>query len=293
MRTYLHLLTAACLGASALLLSAPVSADDVVVKSTSVTVDQKLTLPPGISAKDLNADKAIEKVFKGVTDDAMSKTGFDNLVSYLVVQDKDRIKKSTDKSLTNLDGNNNKHLTDLIASLEGKWKSKYNQNFSMDYSKVFTSDFLQIATGEVNDPALLAGNWPAQPVMGMGASAAGTLTPGEANVTKDKTFGGEIKLEKGRDIGLAHISASHGMPGLTASLIHEHVTGWHFDIPNNINAQMLYDNLVDNLSFIDTHHDMLPADVNDGYREVSHAVVAALYGVDLQKMPMKGTAGER
>ena len=40
-----------------------------------MTSDRPL-LPEGITAKDLNSDKSIEKAFKAVTEDAMSKTGF-------------------------------------------------------------------------------------------------------------------------------------------------------------------------------------------------------------------------
>ncbi len=67
-----HLLTAACLFASAgLFVTALPAADNVTVTSSSSSVtygananDPEITLPAGIAAKDLNADKSIEKVFK-------------------------------------------------------------------------------------------------------------------------------------------------------------------------------------------------------------------------------------
>jgi hypothetical protein len=221
----------------------------------------------------------------------MSKTGFDNIVGYLVDQDRDRIKKSTDKTLNNLDGSSNKQLSDLVASLSGTWQNKYGQKFDMDYTKVYTQDFLHILTGEVSDSAQLVGKWPVQASM-VGAQPAGKVSPSDSDVTKGKMFGGDVNLEKGRNVGLAHFKASHGMPGITASMIHENLGGWHFDIPNNIDAQTLYNNLINNLSYLDSHKDQLPADVNDGYRMFSHAVVSSLYGVDLQRLPAK-TAGER
>jgi len=267
-------------------MSVPASAD-VTVKNV-VEEATKLSLPEGIIAKDLNAESGIEKAFKGITEDAMSKTGFDNLVGRLV--DKDRIKKSTEKSLADLDGNHNKQLTDVIASLDGAWKSKYNTNFSIDYSKVFTPEFLTIKTGEVSDPSLLVGRWPMHAAML--APEGGRLTAAEAEAAKTKVFGGESKLEKGRQVAIVSMPANHGLPGVTASLLYEHVTGWHFDIPSTITAQMLYDNLVSNLTYIDSHREILPTDVNEGYRTVSQAVTAALYGVDLQKLPAR-TAGER
>jgi len=292
MRTYLYFSTVACLATSALLLSTstPVSAESVgeTVK-TAVEEATKLTLPAGITAKDgLNTSMGVEKAFTGITLDAMSKTGFDNLVSYLV--DSDRVKKSTDKSLGNLDGNNNKQLTDVIARLNDAWKSKYNASFVLDAAKVFTPEFLTIKTGEVNDPTLLVGRWPMP--ASLAAPEGGKLTAAEAEAAKTKYFGGESKLSKGRNVAIARIPAGHGMPGITASLLYEHVTGWHFDIPNTTTAQMLHDNLVSNLTWLDSHRELMPTDVTDGYRQVSHAVIAAIYGVDLQKLPTR-TAIER
>src|SRR4051812_28527345 len=93
------------------------SADDVVTGKT--------LLPAGITARDLNSDKPIEKAFKAVTEDAMNKTGFDNLVSRLSDQDRERITKSVSSgSLNNINGSKNQKFTDIVASIEGGWKTK-------------------------------------------------------------------------------------------------------------------------------------------------------------------------
>jgi hypothetical protein len=293
MRTYTHLMTAACLAASAFLYTSPASAETVVTEKTTVThtdhnksvmVDKgSMALPAGVTTKDLNAENGVERAFAGIGEYAFSKTGFDNIVGYLVDQDRDRIKKSTDKTLNNLDGNDNSALKDIVAKLEGSWNKKYGKSFDIDHKKDFGGTFLHIMTGEVTDPSLLVGKWPVG-----GKNLGGKVTASDAEEAK-KNFGGDVNLEKGRNVAVAHVKASHGMPGVTASLISE-ATGWRFDVPNNIDAQTLYNNVVSNLTHLNNQADKWPADMADGNRAVTHAMVSALYGIVLQKMPKNMTA---
>src|SRR3954449_1804072 len=102
MRSTLNLMSMACVMACAGLFvatSVNVNAETKEVTKTTITTSDRdlatLQLPPGVAVKDLNVDKGIEKSFKAVTEDAMSKSGFDNLVACLADQDKDRIKGST------------------------------------------------------------------------------------------------------------------------------------------------------------------------------------------------------
>jgi len=282
------LLTAVCMTASAGLFVTSASADDLTVTRTTVVqsdLNNDFKLPAGITAKDLNSDKSIDRAFKAITEDALSKNGFDNLVSKLVDQDRDRIKKSVqdNRSLSNIDGSNNKRLTDVIASLDGAFKSKYNAKFDIDLGKVFTSQFIKIASGEVTDPQLLVGKWPVSPMgtADMGTGAAGKVTQSDADIAKSKTFGGDVNLEKGRNVALAHLMDSHGMKGFTASLIHENLVGWKFDVPNTLNADKLYNNLVTNLSYMDQHRDGWASDVNETNRQFMHAVTASLYDINI------------
>jgi len=299
------LMALACLGvASGLTLSQAV-ADDVTVKTDSTTVRTDVNangtntnitnnanrplLSAGITEKNLNADKAIEKAFKGVTEAAMNKTGFDNLVSYLVDQDRDRINKSLNSgTLNNINGSKNQRLTDLIASIEGGWKSKYNAKFDIDLGKVYTNDFIHIQTGEVSDPNLLVGKWPVMPSIGTGN--AGKLTQADADEAHKRMFGGNVNLEKGRNIAVAQFQTNQYFSGLNASLIHE-AGGWKFDVPNTLTAQKLYDNLVNNLSTLDRSRDQWPSDVNEGYRRFTQAVVAAMYDAPYPGETIKSAPG--
>jgi len=282
----IYALSAAVFAAGFFAANLPAADQTTTITDTTIThtADFSADLPAGITAKNLNDDKAIEKTFKNLADDALSKDGFDNVVGLLVDQDRTRIKDSVDKghSLTNLTGDDNKQLKDAVSGLEGFWQKKYNAKFAPDYDKVFGNNFLGIKTGEVSDPAALVGHWPLDASMMAAAPGAGKMGADDLNQAR-KTFGGDVNLEKGRNVAIAHIPMSHGMPGLNVSMIHE-AGGWKFDIPNNIDAKLLYTNLVNNLNFVKGQEGAFPADVNDGYREVSHAVVAALYNIDLSQV---------
>jgi len=260
--------------------------------SPSRQTEADVSLPAGIQSKNLNSDKGIENAFKAIDQDALSKTGMDNLINRLVDQDRVRISKSlpSGTSLNNIDGNKNQKLTELIGSIETNWKNKYNMGFDFDVNKVFTNDFVHIQTGEVTDPNQLVGKWPVQVSMqtksgasGITTGAPGTVTPSDAQQARDKAFGGDVNLEKGRNVAIVHLMSAQGYSGLYASLIHE-AGGWKFDVPNNLSAQNLYDNLCKNLSYIDQHKDTWPTDSSAAYRQLTHAVVAALYDVQLGDM---------
>jgi len=281
-----HLLTVMCLAVSTgLFVMGPALADDLSAGQTtggaavspSRETEADVSLPAGIEAKNLNSDKAIERAFKDVTNDALNKTGFDNLVDRLVDQDRDRIKKSLNNgSLNNVDGNKNKRLTDLIADIEGSWKAKYNKAFDIDIGKVYTGDYLHIQTGEVVDANQLVGKWPVDAAIN--AHSGAKLTPQEAQDTKGHVYGGDINLEKGRNVAIVHLLGKNGYMGMNASMIHE-AGGWKFDVPNDVTAQSLYDNLCKNLAYFDQKKDSWPTDVNESYRLMTHLVVASLYQV--------------
>jgi len=293
----ISLLTAVCLTASAGLFVTGASADDVTVtRTTSITnehanVDFKL--PAGIVARDLNADKSIDKAFKAITEDGLSKTGFDNLVSKLVDQDRDRIKNSVPngKSLSNVDGNSNKRLSDLVASINDSFKAKYNHGFDIDVSKdYFNNNFIHVLSGEVSDPQLLVGKWPveANSMHDMGKGDAGKVNQSDVDQAKNKAFGGDVNLEKGRKVAIAHIPESHGLDSVTLSLIDEKLGGWKFDVPNTMTAEKLYNNLIDNLTYMNSMKDKWPSDINEAHRQFTHAVALSLCDI---RAGGTGTAG--
>jgi len=294
MLNHKYVLSAACVAAAAGLFVVNSPAQDATVTKTTSTVtfnvgdkDVDMKLPAGISSKDFNADRGIENAFETLTESALAKNGLDNIVGQFVDQDRDRIKQSLDTnklSWGNMENNNSKRFTDAIAALESSWKGKYNAKFELDKDKVFTKEFIHIQTGEVSDPQQLVGKWPvtATELRGLD-NAQGKMTQADADQAKNKAFGGDVNLEKGRNIAIAHIVGSHNMPGVHASLIKESAKGWQFDVPNTLTAPRLYENIVANLNYIEQNKASLPGDVNDGYRMVSHAMALAIYDVNLTR----------
>jgi len=263
-------------------------------QSPSRQTEANISLPQGIQSKNLNENKDIENAFKNSAQAAVKKSNFDNLVDNLVDQDRVRLTKSVPggRNLNNIDGNKNQSLDNLIGTIDSQWKAKYNTGFDMDTAKVFTNDFISIQTGEITDPKQLIGKWPVQASSKAGSSsgamgtpgtpggASGTITQQDVNQATNNAFGGDVNLDKGRNVAIAHLTKTQNFEPLTASMIHE-AGGWKFDVPNNLSAEELYNNLVKNLSYFEQHKDQWPADSTTACRELTHVVVASLYNVPL------------
>jgi len=252
---------------------------------------QPLALPPGFSQKDLNETKDIKSTVASATEKAVDKGSFDGLVGYLAKPDEDRI----DPAIKNLD---TAKLDGRIDQFRRDWKAKYNADFDIDKEQVVFNEQFKIVTGEVADEATAMANWPVPAttdVMGA-ARTAGEQITGNANRTKQTGDVGEgnqgnkaaeaKKLDKGRNVAVMRFPASHGLPTLNVSLLHQLPDNWRIDIPDDRTADQVYNDLLTHLTYIDDHKDQWPADVNDGYRMVSHHVQCALYGVPMKEQAM-------
>jgi hypothetical protein len=287
MRPYTHLLSAACLGAALCLAASPVSAADNVSPSDksaqnasrlpSESPSFTLAYPGGIQAKDLHALDDVQDAFKSVTDSAFGKDPLNDIIATTVDQDRDRLKAD---NKNNNAKDNSDALTGIVKQLDSAWHTRYNQNFSIDKKKVYIETFLHIGTGEIVNPDQLVGRWPLPATDA--AAASGKMTAQDMQQAH-KTFGGDVNLEKGRNVAIARIVGSHGMPGINASLIHELPNSWRFDVPNTLTRQKLYSNLVANLTHLYNNQAQWPADSAEASRAATHAVVAALYDVNLDQ----------
>ena len=237
-------------------------------------------LPDGITAKNLNQEKDIRReAFGKATAAAMKKDAFSDVVDRLVDQDRNRIGQYKQQK--------NDALDDVIAKLQGQWKTKYGKDFDMtraEDERAFSG--VQILQGEISNPDGLAGKWPiAQPMTATAARTGDEKAQQAANrqdveTAKAKTFGGDVNLDKGRDVAVVKVPATMGLPDVYCSLIKEHTTGWRFDIPNNITGQQLHDNLVKHLTMMADHPEQWPADADQAYGLVGHHVAMALYNVE-------------
>jgi hypothetical protein len=288
MRPYTSLLTAACLGASlcfsasALRAADNLSTTDNTAQNLHRTPNENpnytIHYPAGIQAKDLHAMNDVRDAFKTVTTDAFGKNPLNDIIKCTVDQDRSRLENNNmDKSRKD----NNDQLGHIVQQLDTAWHAKYNQNFSLDASKVYLDTFLHIGTGEVTNPDQLVGHWPVS-ATDNAANATGQMTAQDAK-DAHKNFGGDVNLEKGRNVAIAHVVGSHGMPGITASLIHELPGSWRFDVPNTLTREKLYSNLVANLTHLYNNQAQWPADSAEAYRAATHAVVASLYDINLDQ----------
>ncbi len=303
MRTTTTLLAAACLSAGFVIASLPAQAADTAETSgvqnkmsMAENAHDNIALPAGVQVKDLHEMDNVRSAFKNVTEDAFGKDPLNDVISCTVDQDRERLKATNTAPDKNGDA-----LTSIVKKLDSAWNTKYHHSFSIDSSKVYIETNLHIVTGEVTNPEQLVNHWPLKATAN--STAQGDLTAQGAQ-DANKLFGGEVNLDKGRNVAVARLIGTQGMPAIDASLIHELPSAFRFDIPNTITRQQVYNNLLANLTHLYSKEAQWPADPTDAYRDATYAVVASLYGVNMdhlasgmnqattppsQNMPMNGT----
>jgi hypothetical protein len=244
-----------------------------------------LKFPAGIATKDLGEDKDIRSELANLTEDAVGHNKFDNLIGNFVDQDRNRMKDVKDADVT--------ALNEKIGDIRRSWKDKYGHEFDIDKANLVFNEQFSILQGEVTDTNQAMANWPVP------ATAQLTARPGDnqgAAVTAGATTGdndkGDINLEKGRNVALVSVPASHGLPAMTVSLIHELPDQWRIDVPNNVTGTQFKDNLTKHLSHVQGMKAEWPSDENDAYRAVAHHVLMAIYNVDMSSATgASGTSG--
>jgi hypothetical protein len=266
----------------------------------SAPTDATPATPANTVADNTNGNKAavpapdaddIRKTVASITEYAVTKGDFNKLRGYFVEADSDRIGKFEDKDkLAALDGR--------IDQFQKDWKSKYNEDFSFSSKRdnVLNNSFARITQGEIgeartasgtetpsNDPQNVKGGSP-EDLKRSGAS--------QTDANSDKYFGGDTKREPGRNIATVTIFAmntpagsppavNQGMTGdLSIPLIHQLPDSWKVDVPDSMDSQKLYDNVLKQLTAADENRANWPADVNDAYRDVTRHIMMAVTDSD-------------
>jgi hypothetical protein len=230
------------------------------------------TFPAGIELKKDAAKDDHDAILKPIgtaTEATLTKDGFNDVVERLVDQDRNRIGKegATDKK------QNYQDLNAKVAALNDAWKAKYGEKFDLSRSKAFAG--VATIAGEIKDPQAVATAWPVpafSPAAGEAVEAA-AKQPGQTEVNKDSN------LEKGRDVAIATIPASHDLPALHVSLILEAV-GWKIDIPNPVSGQQLHDNLLKHVDHILSMQNQWPVDKDSASMMAAHHILMGVVGVD-------------
>ena len=261
---------------AAALVGSPIMAADEAQKSPAAA------FPVGVKARQAEDPADIYRTFGSIAEAAVTKDGFDDVVERLVDQDRNRIGKAAEESSPELDK--------AVEQVRRAWKDKYGGELDVDPKGAFGS--LTLLRGEIEDPKQAAANWPVRAV----AQPAGTdaRTAGAAERADQENAKGNqdpnlnSNIEKGRDVAIATVPASHGLPALHVSLIRE-AQGWRIDVPNNLAAGQIRDNLVKHLGHVAAQSGQWPADKNDASLLLAHHVLMAVYNVDL---PQKGDAAQ-
>ena len=279
-------------GAAAVSSRSSIAADekDAQAASAAAASPTAASLPAGVKPKDLGEEAtAVRKTFTTITEAAVKKGGFDDAVERLVDADRNRIGKFAEQEFTTLDGR--------IDQIRKAWKDKYNDDFEAEEDEAFKQ--VAVIRGEIEDPQQVAGKWPVraattpagQDDSAVTAGAGEPAADGEAAKSKP---GLNTNLEKGRDVAIATVPASHGLPQLNVSLIHE-AGGYRVDVPDTVTGQQLHDKLLAHLTHLGDNANQWPADKNDAAMMFAHHVLMAAYGLDVpkgeQRQPEPGTSG--
>jgi len=246
---------------------APPAAD--TARPQEATDATPASLPAGIKQKDaLSDNKSIRETFEDLTEAAVEENAFDDLVHRLVDQDRNRIGTFAKEHAGD--------LNQIGQRIKATWHEKYKDNFEFDADVDFKN--LPVVRGEITDPKQVATHWPV-PAVSSGSDAQAI----QASATVPKTSNDHPDLnsniEKGREIAIVTIPASHGLPALNVSLVKE-LNGYRVDAPNTISGQQLSDNLVKHMTQVADHPDQWPADRRDAANFFAHHVMMAVYDVN-------------
>jgi hypothetical protein len=226
---------------------------------------QAPSMPGGFVQKDEDAAGGVKSTLVELTQRAVTKDSYDSFyqsfLSDLASRDKARAQE--------FKGADQQPLNEMIGQIQTQWLAKYGQDFDVSEKNLVFDERTPIIEGEVSDPAVALNNWP------VAASAsqvyASTSTEQQQSNTKELTLG--------RPVAIIRFAAGDGLPDISVSLIHQHLTGWYVALPVDRTGEQVYTDLLAHLHFIATRQDRWPTQVDDAYRFVARNVTAALYGV--------------
>lgn len=198
-------------------------------------------------AKAAPADK-IDKVFRNLTNDAVTSGDMSKLVSLFDQHARQRISQSSTYSQ-----GYGAQADAQIKQLNSVWKQKYGQDFDVKSHDTFGAAFATIQEATPGHDAKL-----------------------DAQVNKAAQMNASTMTFKGDDaIALAKVAGGNGYSSLAVPLVCQK-GDWKIEVPNTLTAERLRQNLTQALSDINQHSAQLPKNETDAYRQVAHHVLAAV-----------------
>lgn len=250
-------------------------------------------LPAGVAPKEADDVEDIREVIADATEAALNKGGLDALVRCFVDQDRNRLGASdrTDKADPTLDGR--------IEQIRQAYKAKYGDDFSVENDDEDKGALTSVAViqGEIQDPALVMSNWPVRSsAAGVGTTVDRTggavadvgdrpVAPpdvGRPNNDPNALAGGDVNLDRGREVAIAHLPGLSGASPVTVSIIGE-IQAWKIDVPNTVDAGKLHQNLLNHLTYVGDNQAQWPADKLGFQRYLAHHVMMAVYDMPVER----------
>jgi hypothetical protein len=213
--------------------------------------------------------RRVGELFATISEAALTKDGFNNVVLRLYDADRNRIGqfKPTDQQMATLNGR--------IDQIQRAWKAKYNDDFDVHPEVAFANNnAIKVMAGRGNtdnDNARLAGDRDANNNQGTVGDRAGNAV--DRAVTDNPN---DIKNR-----AVAIIPASHGLPEARVNLAYEDGAvrdSWRVDVPDSVTGEQLYNNLLGALTKIGESSNQWPADGNEAVRLVNHQLMLAITG---------------
>jgi len=213
--------------------------------------------------------KKIRDVLQEVTQAALTKDGFDDIVERFHKDDR-RLHDYANK-------NKFDDINAKVAEINDAWKAKYGNDFKIkDRDAVFNDQWATIQEGARDLARNASDKQPAGASVNVDVDknkASADLNAKPADQTGDRS----LATTGDRDYAVVMIKASHGAPDVKLNVIYDGLLrGYKIDVPDTLDGQKLHDNLLTHLNHIASMKDQWPSDVNDAQRAVAHHILAAI-----------------
>lgn len=219
-------------------------------------------LPAGINAKDNDDLEDVRSGLITIVNRTLTEDEFDDAVSYLANQDRDRIKAQLD------DDNKYVQTTNAQANrIRALFKQKYGEDFELKTGAINTVTAIQ--QGEVADAGTARAHWPLKAMENKSSDAKPTANSN--NVANN-----DPKFENGRDVAVVRCTASaDGKDPLILSMQHELPDYWVLDLPGDVNASALIKSTQSAMQKLIDNQESWPKDKAEAYRKIAHTILSA------------------
>jgi hypothetical protein len=243
--------------------------------------DQNAMVPDSVQ-------RDVRNVMSKITEDALTNGDFKKVISYLTKADRDRIGDVSNLSTSDLDIQ--------INQFQQNWKNKYNENFSIkDKEVVFGSDLRWIpglsnmpdtgarpAGGRMNPetPSTQPTTQPSSLSDQARQSADRAITNTRDTLNRSTDNVGQMTSTDPKKAVTVILPSQQNLPHLMLPFINEGtvMNDWRLNVPDTLTAQTIHDNLLQQLTQLNSQSANWPNDPNQASRIVATHVFQALEG---------------